>query len=113
MKTNTIGTVNNQEIQIIVNDETEFIPLRQVCSALGISYADEVLEVMDNDFVSDEYKLLELVINDKITDSISIPMKYMLGYIGIVSKNSSLEKENYIETKRTILNMVYQHLLKK
>ena len=112
MKTNSLGTINNQEIQIIVNDETEFVPLRQVCSALGISYADEVVEVMDNDFVADKYKLLELVINDKKTDSISIPVKYMLGYIGIVSKKTSLEKEKYIETKREILDKIYHYIFK-
>lgn len=112
MKTNSIGTVNNQEIQIIVNDGTEFVPLRPVCSALGISYSEEVLEVMDNDFVADNYKLLELVINDKKTDSISIPIKYMLGYIGIVSKKTSLEKENYIASKRAVLHMVYNHCFK-
>ncbi|MFA9191162.1 hypothetical protein AAGV28_07235 [Flavobacterium sp. FZUC8N2.13] len=106
----SIGKINNQEIQVIDLFGIEYIYLKPICSALGVSYTKEVFEVMENDFVSDKHKLLPIVIDEKETDSIAIPIKYMLGYIAVISKKTFLSKDDYLKNKRKILDAMYEYL---
>ena len=110
---NAIGIINKQEIQTVIVDKVEYIYLKPICSALGISYSKEVHEVMDNDFVSDKHKLLPFVVGEKETDSIAIPLKYMLGYVGVISRDTVLNKVEYIENLKVLHDLIYNSIFKQ
>lgn len=110
MKTNSIGTINNQEIQVILNEDKEFVSLKQICNVLGISYDDEVSEVKEHYLVKDRCKSLEFFENEEKVESVFIPLKYMIGYIGVVSNKTTLSKKKYIETKIKIMDSMWAYL---
>jgi hypothetical protein len=112
MKTYSIGTVGNINITIINEEGIEYIPVRSICKSLELSYSKLVVMIMEEPMLEGKWKLLDTSTETMKSDSIAIPIQWMLGYFFIIIKETNLSTKESIKTLKEFNLCLMDHVTK-
>ena len=92
METKTIARVNNVDI-ISTNDRQKLVPIKPICTALGIAFEPQYQKLKDDEDLSSVIMLSITTGSDgKKYEMVCLPMEFIFGWIFTISpKNVSPE----------------------
>jgi hypothetical protein len=116
MKTHLVTTINNQGIFAVLDDlGVEYIPIKPLCTALGINCDSQYKKINEDPILSKKKKLIKTFSTDnKKHKMICLPINYVLGWLfTICEKNIKEEsKTELIKYKNICYQDICNHITK-
>lgn len=111
METKTIAKVNNVDI-VSTNDEQKLVPIKPICTALGIAFEPQYQKLKDDEDLSSVITLSITTGSDgKKYEMACLPMEFIFGWIFTISpKNVSPEaKESVRKYRMECYKVLFDH----
>lgn len=114
---NLITTINNQGIFSVIDENgIEYLPIKPICTALGVGYKSQFDKIKEDPIFSKYNKLLKATSADNKKYKMNcLPIKYVLGWIfTICEKNIKKEaRDELIKYKNLCYLDIYNHIILK
>lgn len=115
METKTIARVNNVDI-ISTNDRQKLVPIKPICTALGIAFEPQYQKLKDDEDLSSVIMLSITTGSDgKKYEMVCLPMEFIFGWIFTISpKNVSPEaKESVRKYRMECYKALFSHFTER
>lgn len=116
METSTITKINGQTIEQITVDGENYIPIKPICTALGISIQSQLAKIKDNPHLSSTIRLSITVGADKKQrEMASIPLKYVFGWLFTINPDNVApeEKSSFIKIRDECYKKIWDHKIRE
>lgn len=94
METKAIAKINNIEIAVS-NDESQLVPIKPICDALGIDFSRQLQKIKDDEDLCSTMGVTPIVAADgKIREMACLPIEFVFGWLFTINpKNVKPEAE--------------------
>lgn len=91
MKTNLVTTINGVDIITISEDNTQHVPLKPICKAIGIDMVSQLCHTMEDEILNSELSLKKIKDeNGDEHETSTLPLMYILGWLFTLNPESVL-----------------------
>lgn len=107
-----IAKINGTEIFAESNEDGIFVPIKPICTALGIDDRAQRTKIQEDDILNSVGVLSTLTGADgKTYEMFALPLKYVYGWLFTINpKNVAPEaKENVIKYRKECYDVLYDH----
>lgn len=107
-----IARVNNVSIVCVNKDETNYVPIRPICDALGIDANGQKQRIERDEILSSTACMTHAVAADeKEREMLSLPLKYIFGWLFSIdtSKVNEDAKPSVLRYKMECYNALYEY----
>lgn len=82
MKTNRIIRIHDKEIQILQIGTTQYVPIRPICEAIGVSSKGQIPKIKDDEVLADLLETHDVEAADgKTREMQTLPLQYVFGWL--------------------------------
>lgn len=108
----SIAKINDTEIFAESNEDGIFVPIKPICTALGISFQGQRDKIQEDEKLSSVVRLsLTTGADGKQYDMVTLPLKYIYGWLFTINpKNVAPEaKEAVLKYRDECYDVLYDH----
>ena len=112
MNKNLIGKINGVEIVTVEQDGEVYVPIRPICTALGIDYKTQWEKLNADDFFASTVGIIPTVAEDgRNREMFSLPLKYVYGWLATINpgKVAPETKEAVMNYRKECYDVLYEH----
>ena len=112
MSKQKISIINGVEIFAEVNENGIFVPIKPICSAIGVDPEGQRQKIQRHSILSSTAFILKVVAEDgKLREMLSLPLEYVDGWLftidaGHIAESSRPDVEKY---QRECYDILYRH----
>jgi hypothetical protein len=116
MNSKLVTTINNQGIFSVIDEfGIEYLPIKPICTALGINYKAQFDKIKEDPILLKKYKLIKaLSADNKKYKMLCLPVKYVLGWLFTICEKNIKEdaREELIKYKNICYLDICNHITK-
>ena len=112
MNKNLIGKINGVEIVTVEQDGEVYVPIKPICSALGIQFSAQRMKLSEDEFLASTVSIIDTVAEDgKDREMYSLPLKYVYGWLATINpgKVAPEAKEAVMNYRKECYDVLYEH----
>lgn len=110
--TSTVAVVNRQKIQIITENQEEYVSIRPICDALGIRPHSQIERIKRDSILAPLAKTVsDLGADGKNYQMTVLPLRYIFGWIFTIEEDLVKEgsRETILRYKKECYDVLYDH----
>lgn len=111
-----IATINGTEIYAVNHEGETYVPIRPICTALGIESAPQRIKLAEDEFLSPTTTIIVSVAADgKEREQLCLPLKYVYGWLATINpgKVAPEARETVTNYRRECYDVLYEHFTAK
>lgn len=107
-----IANINGTEIYAVNQEGETYVPIRPICTAIGINYTTQVDRIQSDSILSTTVPLRGMVAEDgKEREMICLPLRYVYGWLFSINPDrvKPEARDKVIEYKRKCYDALYDY----
>lgn len=107
-----ISTINGTEIVTVDRDGEIFVPIKPICTALGIAFPPQYNKLQEDETLSSTVTIIVTVgADEKDREMVCLPLKYVYGWLFTINpKNvAATARESVTRYRQECYEVLYEH----
>lgn len=112
MEQKIITKINGIEIVTVNQDGGTFVPIKPICTAIGIDFAAQYNKIQSDEFLQPVIAIIATTGADgKTYDMVCLPLKYVYGWLATINpgKVAPDARETVTQYRRQCYDILYEH----